>query len=238
VYVRLLNGSEVSSNLRDLAITPDGKDVVTACGAPYQHQVFSVTDFSPDGQYDSTNYPDAVALGADGTVFAGSDNYYDDSVFVFAPGNPTALASYSLGTYTDLAPAGLAVTPDDAVLFAVSADTYGDNPTLHIFRNPAQTTSSLAVSGPVSVHPNASITLTGSLSGPAPYTGGRTVRVSRTDSADPAGVTLPDVVTAADGSFTLSDTPQVRGAVTYHLSYAGDVHLTSSSATVTVLVGK
>jgi hypothetical protein len=233
-----LDSPSVSSNLRDLAITPDGKDVVTACGAPYRHQVFKVADLSPDGQYNSTNYPDSVTLGADGTVFAGSDNYYGDSVFVFAPGNPNALTSYPVALNTDLAPAGLAVTPDDSTLFAVTTDVYGKNPTLHVIQNPAQTASSLTLTGPTRVHPHSAVTLTGSLGGASPYTAGQTVHVTRVDSADPSGTALSDVTTAADGSFGITDTPPVTGTVTYKVSYAGDVHLTASNASATVQVGR
>jgi hypothetical protein len=62
--------------------------------------------------------------------------------------------------------------------------------------------------------------------------------VTRVDSAHPSGVALPDVTTAADGSFSISDTPSVTGTVTYQVSYAGDVHLTASNASQTVQIGK
>lgn len=230
----LIDGSSVSSNLGDLAITPDGKDILTACGAPYQHQLFTTADLTPDGAYDSTNYPDAVAIGADGTVFAGSDSYYGDSVYVFAPGNPSALASYSVGPDTDLAPAGVAVTPDDATLFAVSTDVYGDNPTLHILQNPAQTAATLTVTGPATVHRHGTVTLTGSLGGTAPYAAGQTLHVTRTGGGTAA--TLPDITTAPDGSFTVTDSPRGSGTFTYQVSYDGSAHLAASAASATVLI--
>ncbi|MGW5352522.1 YncE family protein [Streptomyces sp. NPDC004031] len=232
-----LTSPTVSSFLADLAITADGKDVITACGAPYEHQVFTVADLSPDGAYGTDTYPDAVALGADGTVFAGSENYYGDQVFVFAPGNPSAVASYPVALDTFQADAGLAVTPDDSTLFAISADPYGADPVLHVIQNPAQAAAGLTVSGPARVHRHAKVTLTGALGGPSPYTGGQTVQVSRIDAAHPAGTPLPAVRTAADGTFTVTDIPRAAGAVTYQVTYAGDAHLTAATASATVRVG-
>ena len=64
--------------------------------------------------------------------------------------------------------------------------------------------------------------------------------MTRTDSAEPDGVALPDVTTAADGSFTITDTPPKmhanQGVVTYQFAYAGDPHLTASTATFAVTV--
>lgn len=236
-----LTSGTVTSNLRDLAITPDGKDVVTASGAPYQHQVFKVADLSADGQYNSAAYPDSVAIGRDGTVFAGSDNYYGTSLFVFAPGNPNAIASYTPAPYTDQAPAGVAVTPDESELFAVTTNVYGNDVTLNIIPNPAQVSSTLSLAGPATAKHGDTVTFTGSLGGPSSLVGGQTLKVTRTDPADPNGVTLPSVTTAADGSFSFSDTaPKTPGQdtskVTYQVSYAGTAHLTASNASASVTV--
>lgn len=234
-------GTPETDNLRSLAITPDGKDVVTAAGYPYVHQVFKVADLSTDGQYDSTNYPDSVAIGSDGTVFAGSDNYYGASVFVYAPGNSSAIASYTPEPNSDLAPDGLAVTPDDSDLFAVSTDVYGNNVTLNIIANPAQASSTLSLTGPATAKHGSTVTFSGTLSGPSAYAGGQKLTVTRVDPADPNGVALPDVTTAADGSFSFTDTtPKTPGqdssTVTYTVSYAGSGHLTASNASASVTV--
>ncbi|WP_031520083.1 hypothetical protein, partial [Streptomyces sp. NRRL F-5123] len=233
-----LTSPTVSSNLADLAITPDGKDVITACGAPYEHQVFKVADLSPDGAYPTATYPNSVALGADGTVFAGSENLYGDQVFVFAPGSASSVVSYPVAPNAFEADAGLAVTPDNSTLFAVSADPYGADPVLHVIANPAQAAAGLALSGPASVHLHGKVTLTGTLSGPSPYTAGQTVQVTRVDRSHPAGVALPAVTTAADGTFTVTDTPPVSGTVTYQVAYAGGAHLAAATASATVQVGR
>jgi hypothetical protein len=81
--------------------------------------------------------------------------------------------------------------------------------------------------------------LSGTLGGASSYTGGQTLTVTRTDRADPGGVTLPDVTTAANGSFSITDTPPrgTVGTVTYQVSYAGDLHLAASTASFSVTIG-
>jgi hypothetical protein len=49
-----------------MQITPDGKDVVIASGAPYYQQVYRVSDLSPDGTYPTTYYPNSVSIAAGG----------------------------------------------------------------------------------------------------------------------------------------------------------------------------
>jgi hypothetical protein len=223
-----------------LQVTPDGSDVVVASGSPYVHQVFKVSDLSPDGQYDTATYPDSVAIAADGTVLAGSSDWYGDSVFVFAPGDPDAVKSYPLPSDIvppdGLATAGLAVSPDGTELFAMTTDPYGAHPVLVIFPDPEQADSTLALIAPPRAHRGETIRLSGSLAGAAQYVGGQDVHVTRTDRRHPSGVTIVDLVTAPDGSISFTDAPGVTGTVTYHLSYAGDAHLASSTATATVLV--
>ncbi|MGK4584843.1 hypothetical protein [Kitasatospora sp. HPMI-4] len=227
-----------ASNLVDLQITPDGSSVVTASGYPYSQQVYKVSDLTQTGQYNSSNYPNSVSITADGTVLGGVYNpNSSSSVYVFAPGGSSPLKSFGFASGT-LAPAGLAVTPDGAELFAVTSAPTGANPVLNIMPNPEQTASSLSLTGPADADPGSAITLTGSLGGTSPYTGGQTVHVTRVDSDDPSGVSLPDVTTAADGSFSITDAPCGTGTVTYQVSYAGDVQLTASTATATVTVGK
>jgi hypothetical protein len=55
-----------AANLGAMQITPDGKDVVIASGAPYYQQVYRVSDLSPDGTYPTTYYPNSVSIAAGG----------------------------------------------------------------------------------------------------------------------------------------------------------------------------
>jgi hypothetical protein len=91
------------------------------------------------------------------------------------------------------------------------------------------------------------ITITGNLSITAngilyssPYAGGQTLAVTRFDPGHPNGVALPDVTTAADGSFSFTNTPPKAhgdtGTVTYQVSYTDDVHLSASTETTSVTV--
>ncbi|MGI5427179.1 YncE family protein [Streptomyces sp. CA-179760] len=119
-------GDTGSANLQDLAVTPDGQDVVTASGAPYYQAVYKVTDLSANGKYETNTYPNAVDIAPSGDVAAGTDSSYDPDVHVFERGVPTPVKQYELpntGTSGDsdlLAPAGLAWAPDESRLFAIS----------------------------------------------------------------------------------------------------------------------
>lgn len=234
------------SGLTGLQITPDGQDVVVAT-SPAAQTIFQVSDLSVVGTFTAAPNASEVAFASDGTVAAGIRGIFHGQslgqVSLFAPGGSTPLSTYNLGAFP---PLGLALTPDVSVLFAVSVTLSGPPPrnthiALHIITDPAQTPSTLTVTGPdAAVKHNVPVTLTGILGGTAPYTGGQTLTVTRTDSAEPDGVALPDVTTAADGSFSITDTlPKLhanQGIVTYQFSYAGDPLLTASAATFAVTV--
>jgi hypothetical protein len=122
-----------AGNFKSMAITPDGQDVVTASGAPYQQEIFKISDLSAAGTYPTTPYPNSVAIAADGTVAAGT-TIGSNEVFMFAPGGSTPLNTISFGS-NQLADDGVALTPDDSLLFAI---TLQNAPTLNIIPNPAQ----------------------------------------------------------------------------------------------------
>ncbi|MFD5481146.1 YncE family protein [Streptomyces hawaiiensis] len=137
-------GGTGGANLQDLAVTPDGEDVVTASGAPYYQAVYKLTDLSADGRYVTNTYPNAVDIAPNGDVAAGTDSSYDPDVHVFEQGVPTPVRQYDLpntGTPGDsdlLAPAGLAWAPDASRLFALSRNG-GDAYALRIYDTPAVT---------------------------------------------------------------------------------------------------
>ena len=239
------------AGLERMQITPDGTDVAVATGAgsPASLTIFRVSDLSVAGAYPTGPFTAAVAMASDGTVAAGTSESGPpgSEVYLFAPGGSTPLDTYNLGSHPLI---DLALSPDASELFAVSLAgvTVGGRPptvtkhyALTIITDPVQSPSTLTLAGPdAAVKHGTPVTLTGTLDGPAPYTGGQTLTVTRTDSAEPDGVALPDVTTAADGSFTITDTPPKmhanQGIVTYQFSYAGDPHLAGSSATFLVTV--
>ncbi|MDX6347927.1 MAG: hypothetical protein QOF84_2717 [Streptomyces sp.] len=71
-----------------------------------------------------------------------------------------------------------------------------------------------------------------------PYASGEVVHVTRTDLAHPKGTALPDVPLAADGTFTIADTPAVGAANTYTVTYPGDSAHKAASSSATVQVSR
>jgi hypothetical protein len=229
-----------ADNLQSMQITPDGKDLVTASAdTPYQ-QVYKVSDLSADGEYPTTSFPNSVSISGDGSVAAGTYSVSNE-VFVFAPGGSTPLNTYDFGSNWP-ATDGVALTPDGSELLVVtSLDGTGNNPTLNIIPGPEQAASTLSLTGPPTARHGQTITLSGTLGGPSSEVGGQALTVTRFDPSDPNGVTLPDVTTAADGSFSFTTTaPKTRGqdtsTVTYQVSYAGDAHLSAATASASVTV--
>ncbi|MBT2675706.1 Ig-like domain repeat protein, partial [Streptomyces sp. ISL-14] len=79
-------GNTGGGNLADLAVTPDGKDVITASGAPYYQAAYKLSDLSADGKYVTNTYPNAVDIAPNGDVAAGTFSWYDPDVHVFKQG--------------------------------------------------------------------------------------------------------------------------------------------------------
>jgi len=199
-----------------MQITPDGNHVVVATtDGPASETISQVSDLSVVGDLPAA--PDAarVAFASDGTVAAGTSDISSpgSEVSLFAPDGSTPLDTYGLGAYPLV---DLALSPDASELFAVilaGVNVGGRPPTvvkhyaLTIIADPVQSPSTITLAGPdTAVKHGTPVTLTGTLDGPASLTGGQTLTVTRTDSAEPDGDALPSVTTAADGSFTITDT--------------------------------
>jgi hypothetical protein len=236
-------GSTGGGNLQDLAVTPDGKDVVTASGAPYYQAVYKLTDLSADGKYVTNTYPNAVDIAPNGDVAAGTSSSYEPDVHVFKQGVSTPVKQYDLpdtGTPGDsdlLASAGLAWAPDESRLFALSkngSDAYA----LRIYDAPTKTSTALTVNAPVTGARSRPLTVTGALTSAAAFPAGTTVSVTRTDDESPSGTPLGTATVAADGSYTFTDTPPAGGKVTYTVTYAGDADHVGATASHAVTVTK
>lgn len=234
---------DAGSNLGDLQVTPDGKDVVVASGAPYYHQIFKTSDLNEDGKYTSVNYPNAVAIAPDGTVAGGSDASYNPDVYIFRPGSSEAVRSYEFpstgaSSGSDLmADAGLAWAPDSSRLFAVSYNSEGVY-SLREYDTPGKAASTLTVNAPASATRAKPLTVTGTLSSTTAFPAGTQVSVTRTDLDSPNGKALPAVTVKADGTFSFTDTPPAGGKVTYQVGYAGDADHAAASAKDTVDVSR
>ena len=231
------------SNVSDLQVTPDGKDVVVASGAPYYHQVYKTSDLNEDGKYTTTAYPNSVAIAPDGTVAAGSFAWYDPDLYIFHPGSSEAVRSYdfpntghSSGADT-LAPGGLAWAPDGSRLFAVTAND-ADVYSLREYDSPGQAATTLTVNAPASATRAKQLTVTGTVSSATALPAGTQVTAVRTDLDSPNGKALPAVTVKADGTYSFTDTPPAGGKVTYTVSYAGDGEHAAASAKDTVDVSR
>ncbi|MFF9806685.1 Ig-like domain repeat protein [Streptomyces coeruleorubidus] len=236
-------GSTGGGNLQDLAVTPDGKDVVTASGAPYYQAVYKLTDLSADGKYVTNTYPNAVDIAPNGDVAAGTFSWYDPDVHVFKPGTSIPLRQYdfpntgnSSGADT-LAPAGLAWAPDESKLFAISEN---DNNvySLRILDAPTKTSTTLTANAPATATRAKPLALTGTLSSSAAFPTGTKVSVTRTDDESHSGKPLGSATVAADGSYSFTDTPPAGGKVTYTVTYAGDADHAGATASASTTVAK
>ncbi|MEU7917574.1 hypothetical protein ACGFIP_25390 [Micromonospora zamorensis] len=129
--------SAVGSNLRDIALDPTGATLYTAAGSPPLVQAFPFAEIaSPSATYATGPYPRAVELSRTGTrIAAGADAAYNPDVFVFAA-DGTEQARFELGD--ELSPGGLAWSPNEARVYAVTSDWTGARPaTLHVLPVPA-----------------------------------------------------------------------------------------------------
>ncbi len=225
-------------NQQDLAVVPGGSEFVLACGAPYAHYRYSTADLSQQGSYASTNYPDAVAIDSAGDVAAGiMSNPSAPDIYVYQQGGDVPLNTYNLGASgANLAPRGLAWSPDGSHLFAVLQNS--DNSySLRTIDSPTLIASSLSLAGPATAYLTKKVTLTGRLAvsaGP-PLPSGTPVTIARSVAG---GTTVKDFTlsTAANGSFTLTDTPPAPGKYTYSARYGGTATIAPATASKVVTV--
>ncbi|WP_327710332.1 Ig-like domain repeat protein [Streptomyces sp. NBC_00464] len=232
------------ANLRDLALSPDGTQLVVASGSPYNHQAYRTSDLTPDISYPSDAYPNAVDIAPDGTVAAGIDGWYEPDVYVYKQGvtaKPVRTYDFpntgnSSGADT-LDPAGLAWAPDTSRLFAVTVNSYGDR-SLRVLTDPNRSVTTVTVDAPEKTKRGKKLMVTGRAESNAPFAAGATATVTRTDLESPAGKVLPPVELKPDGAFHFIDTPPAGSTVTYKVSYAGDATHSPGSGSDKVAVSR
>jgi hypothetical protein len=134
-----------SSNLGDLDIMPNGADVLTASGAPYNICAFRVSGLTADGTYPTGPYPNGAEVSPDSVYLAaGINGIYSPDLFLFQIGDTTVLASYDFAVISPAAPdlfargEGWGMGPGGTkLLFAVTNDSYlGTPPVFHIIQSP------------------------------------------------------------------------------------------------------
>ncbi|NGN66274.1 hypothetical protein G5C51_20530 [Streptomyces sp. A7024] len=221
------------SDNNDLALTPDGQHVVTACGSPYKHQVLRTSDLSFSDAYPTGAYPGSAAVSGSGTVAAGLSS--SGSIQIYREGADTALRTYGVGSGNhSLARAGLAWAPEGGTLFAVTVGIYGENPLLHVLQDADKAPSELTLQAPATAPAGNRLTVTGTLTSAEALASGTEVKVERTDANGTK--TLGSYPVAADGTFKFTDRPRTAGTVTYTVTYAGDATHLGATATATVQV--
>ncbi|MEU6016327.1 Ig-like domain repeat protein [Streptomyces sp. NPDC047515] len=230
-----------ASNMGDLALTPDGKQVVVASGAPYHHQVYRTSDLGEETNYPSDAYPNAVDIAPDGTVAAGTFSWYSPDVYVYKQGTTKPIRTYdfpntgtSSGSDT-LMPAGLAWAPDSSRLFAVTENSNGVR-SLRVLTDAVKSATTVTVSAPAKSALGKKLTVTGRVKSDGAFPAGAKATVTRTDIESPKGKALPSVTLKSDGSFSFTDTPTAGGQVTYKVSYAGDATHSAASGSGKVAV--
>ncbi|MFF4015436.1 YncE family protein [Streptomyces sp. NPDC001843] len=240
---RTARGNVDGGNMRDLAVTPDGKDVVVADGSPYYEAVYKTADLTAEGQYPAGAYPNAVSIAPNGSVAAGIDTGSQPDVYVFKPGSHTAVREYDFpstsagGNADRLAAAGLAWAPDGSRLFAVSSNNDGVY-SLRVLDGPTKAATTVTVDAPASAPRAKKLTVKGKVTSKAALPAGTKLTVTRTDLDSPNGKSLPSVTTKADGSYSFTDTPPAGGKVKYTVAYAGDADHAAGSGSDTVDVSR
>ncbi|WNI23919.1 Ig-like domain repeat protein [Streptomyces sp. ITFR-16] len=232
------------SNLSDLALSPDGTQLVVASGYPYHHQSYGTSDLKPGIAYPSDAYPNAVAIAPNGTVAAGISGWYEPDVYVYKQGStakPVRTYDFpntgnSSGSDT-LDPGGLAWAPDTSRLFAVTVNSNGVR-SLRVLTDPVRSVTSVTVTAPAKATRGKKLTVTGKAASNAAFPAGAKATVTRTDVESPKGRALPAVALKSNGTFSFTDTPPAGGTVTYKVSYAGDALHSPGAGSAKVAVSR
>lgn len=221
---------QVGSDVADMSVSPDGKDVITASGSPYEHPRYHVADLANAGVYTTDAYPNAVTQSAAGYVAAGISGAYEPDVYVFSAGG-TLRRKYELdgccasNAIHYLLGGTLAFSADGARLYATSrTSTYTagqpDRIWLHVLHDPTKAPSAITLTKPASAKVRVAYTLTGSLTSTLAIPAGAVLKVQRASTY--GTVNLPSVTTGSGGSFSIPDKVGKRGTYTYTVSWAGD----------------
>jgi YVTN family beta-propeller protein len=225
-----------ASNLGDLAVTPDGAMVVTASGYPYSHVGYDTTTLTEVRRYGdpSWGYPLAVAISPDGAYLAAGRNGHPRLSF-HTVANAATLGQADSGTGDLVARAVTFLGPD---VFGILNDWQAGRFYLWRVAGATLAHSAIALAPPASATAGEPMSITGRLTltdGAAP--GAQQLTATRT-LPDGTRTTLAPVTTAADGAFTLTDTPPVAGDIRYDVAWAGNSTYQGSDASLTVPVAR
>ncbi|MEH0845974.1 hypothetical protein V6U81_26705 [Micromonospora sp. CPCC 205711] len=235
-------------SVSEFAVTPDGSAVLVATPGEYQFTTklarYSVTDLTEQGRYAVPGSVVAIGIEPDGRMATYSD---DLGLAYFAPGEyePRWVVYKDFASGLDPANRGIAVGAENRLYVATR---YISNSTMNLTAvdavpvepppvEPTPVDTSLSVDAPGSATVRKPVTFTGGLATAGDTEiGVRTVRVTREDRR--GTVALPDVQTAADGTFTVTDVPRVTGETTWRFMFDGTEQLLPSSYWVGLTVSR
>lgn len=238
----------IGNTAEDLALTPDGTELVVATTAGDFQQVFRTSDLSETIRYPSSYWEQrSVDVAPDGLVAGGTDTYasFDrPHVSIYKPGSTTPRRTVNFTDYqngvaqeTLLDHGDLAFAPDSSRLFAVTHDL-SNKYRLRVVTDPGKAVTTITANAPATADRAKSLTVSGKVTNTLGLPAGTTVAVTRTDLESPNGKALPAATVKADGTFSFTDTPPAGGKVTYGILYAGDADRTTASASDTVEVSR
>ncbi|MFI6803365.1 hypothetical protein [Streptosporangium canum] len=229
-----------SANLEDLAITPDGSTVISAFGAARWYAAWDTTSLAKVRTYgmetgpEFSGYPIALAISPDGSqVVGGRMAGPDVALYDAATTKKTYTDDYPVG---ELVPRTLAFLGSD--VFGVLKEQSTGRFSLWRLESATLPASAVSLTAPPSATALEPLTVTGTLTlsgGTAP--GAQPLVVTR-KLPDGTSTTLPSVTTAADGTFTITDTPPTGGTTAYAVLWDGNPEFRWSTASVTLTVAK
>lgn len=103
--------------------------------------------------------------------------------------------------------------------------------------SPLPAATAVSLTAPATATRASTLTISGHILSGA-FGPGQVVHVTKTDPGHTGGVALRDAPLAADGTFEVTDTPQVGGVNTYTVSYPGDDSRKASRASATIQVSR
>ncbi|WP_433284169.1 YncE family protein [Micromonospora sp. CA-244673] len=222
-------------SVSEFAVTPDGSAVIVATPGEYQFTTklarYSATDLTEQGRYAVPGSVVSLGVEPDGRMATYSD---DLGLAYFAPGEyePRWMVYQDFAPGLEPAHRGIALGDQNRLYVATR---YISNSTMNLtavdaVQPPVEVTpleTSLSVDAPASVAVRKPATFTGRLATLGDTeVGVQTVHVTREDKR--GAVALPDVQTAADGSFTVTDVPRVAGETSWRFVFDGTEQLYGS----------
>lgn len=231
------NSTNPGDDLRDLTVSGDGRQAITVTGPPLLwSKGWEVPTLSPGASYAVGEDIMALAAGPQLTA-VGRDSSTEQDLYLYRSGDTSSPIGMSeIGTNgagVGLNRGGLAITATGDRVFAVIGSP-GDF-RLEVIFAAAQPASAIQLGFTRGALINKIFGVAGSLySGRLPLTGPHVLTVVR---ESPYGTVIrPSITTAANGSFTLTDTVAQRGIYGYQVTWAGDATHAGTTSHRTVYV--